>query len=120
MRGKSPSHLRRMALGMNSSLFHGAPHFQACGGMIARASGHFTFQKMLIGVHIQHALELAHHVDIQRVEHYLLRGWLDRRQVGDDGGHFLRCAAPTNAAEQLDYCHHCLATWPENKKARIA
>lgn len=43
MRGKSPSHLRRAAPGLDSSLLHGAPPFQACGGMLARASGQFSF-----------------------------------------------------------------------------
>lgn len=88
--------------------------------MFARASSQFTFQAMLIGVRIQHALELAHHVDIELVDDFLLRWRLDWRHVGDDGSHFLWRAAPTEAAEQIGYSHHCLATCPENKKARIA
>src|SRR5450830_173172 len=78
---------------------------------------HMSFL-LKIGIGIQHALELTHHIGVELLDYLLLRGRVGRRHVIDDGGHFLWRTAPTKAAEQLGYSHHCLATWPENKKAR--
>lgn len=117
MRGKSPSHLRRAALGLACSLLHGAPPFLACGGMIARASSQVTFQTMLIGVHVQHALELAHHVDIELVDDFLLRWRLDWRHVGDDAGHFLWHAAPAEVLEEFGCSHDRLESGRAIEKA---
>ena len=65
----------------------------------------------LVALRIQHALELAHHDNVELVDDLLLCGRFGWRRVCDDGGHFLLRAAPAEAAEKLGSGHDRLVTW---------
>nr|WP_314626838.1 hypothetical protein [uncultured Janthinobacterium sp.] len=58
-----------------------------------------------IGIGIQHALELANHINVELVDDLLLCGRFGWRRVCDDGGHFLWRTAPAEVLEEFDCSH---------------